>query len=37
MKMGIEKEIVGLLTSLGAVRMGFANLETLAGGRRVRI
>jgi len=30
--MSIEKEIVGLLQSLGALRVGFANLETLAGG-----
>jgi epoxyqueuosine reductase len=30
--MSIEQEIVGLLKSLGAVRVGFANLETLAGG-----
>ena len=30
--MSIEKEIVELLKSLGAVRVGFANLETLAGG-----
>jgi hypothetical protein len=30
--MSIEKEIIELLKSLGAVSVGFANLETLAGG-----
>jgi epoxyqueuosine reductase QueG len=29
--MSLEKEIVELLKGLGAVRVGFANLETLAG------
>ena len=30
--MSLEKEVVELLKSLGALRVGFANLETLAGG-----
>ena len=30
--MSLEKEIIGLLKSLGAISVGFANLENLAGG-----
>jgi epoxyqueuosine reductase len=30
--MSLEKEIIELLKSLGAISVGFANLETLAGG-----
>jgi epoxyqueuosine reductase len=30
--MSLEKEIIGLLKSLGAISVGFANLETLVGG-----
>jgi len=30
--MSLEKEIIGLLKCLGAISVGFANLETLSGG-----